>query len=218
MRARALAISVIVLGGWLLFVETVPLGAQATTGPSVARVAALAGRASVVHFGSKVPVPLAVDARLFRADTVNTEADGKARIVFEDETAVTVAELTTLRITQFPELARARSETTRLTVLAGAVRVGVKPATARSPVELWTATAVAAVRGTEFLVDVTADATGVAVLEGRVAVSNLRPDVRGSVLLGPGEGTDVRGDNPPTPSARWGPARLRALEQRTRLP
>jgi len=217
MRARALAVSAILLGTWLVFVEAVPLGAQATTGASVARVAALEGRASVVRFGSKVPAPLAVDARLFRADTVNTEADGKARIVFEDETAVTVAELTTLRITQFPELARARSETTRLTVLAGAVRVGVKP-TARSPVELWTATAVAAVRGTEFLVDVTPDATGVAVLEGTVAVSNLRPDVRGSVLLGPGEGTDVRGDKPPTPSARWGPARLRALEQRTRLP
>jgi len=192
--------------------------ARAQTGPSVARVAALEGTAAVERFGSRQPSPLAVEGALHRADTVHTSAGSRMRIAFEDETAVTLGELASLRITQIADPAQPGSQNSRLTVLAGVARFRVRAAPSRAVVETWTPTAVAAVRGTEYIVEVTAAGTAVLVIDGAVAVSNYRPDVRGTVVLRAGEGTSVAPDRPPQPPARWGAARRRAVEEATRLP
>jgi len=193
-------------------------GAWAQTGPAVARVATLQGTATVEHFGSPQQTALAVQSPLHRADTVHTRAGSKVRIAFDDETVITLGELASLRITQIAEPAPGRAATSRLTVLAGTARFVVKPASGRAAVEMWTPTAIAAVRGTEYIAEVTAGATAVLVVEGAVAVSNLRPDVRGTVVLQAGQGTTVRADRAPQPPARWGDARRRAVEEATRLP
>ena len=191
--------------------------ALAQTGPAVARVAALQGTAAVERFGSRQQSPLAVEAPIYRADTVHTAAGARVRIAFEDETAVTLGELATLRITQIADPAQGGGQSSRLTVLAGTARFRVRPAPGRALVETWTPTAVAAVRGTEYIVEVTGP-TAVLGLDGAVAVSNYRPDVRGTVVLRAGEGTSVAPDRPPQPPSRWGEARRRAVEDATRLP
>ena len=187
----------------------------AQTAAPVAQVVSLEGQAAVVHFGASEQLPLAVKSPLLRADTVYTRAASKARIAFEDETVVTLGELASLRVTQIAEPGRG---STRLTVLAGAARLVVKPAPGKAIVETWTPTAIAAVRGTEYIVEVTPDATAVLVVEGTVAVSNWRPDVRGTVILRPGQGTTVRTDRAPQPPAQWGEPRRRSIDERTRLP
>jgi len=192
--------------------------ARGQTGTAVARVAALEGTAAVEHFGARQQNPLAVQSALYRADTLHTGAGSRLRIVFEDETAVTLGELASLRLTQVPDPSSPGAESSRLTVLAGTVRFRVRPAPSRALVETWTPTAVAAVRGTEYIVEVTAAGTAVLVIDGAVAVSNYRPDVRGTVVLRAGEGTSVAPDRPPQPPSRWGEARRRAVEEATRLP
>ena len=197
--------------------SSLPLGqAAAQTGPAVARVASLEGDAVVERFGSTQQLPLALQAPLYRADTVHTRAGSKMRIAFEDETVITLSELGSLRITQIPE--PGQTATARLTVLAGTARFAVKPAPGRAPVEMWSHTAVAAVRGTEYIAEITADATALVVLSGVVAVSNYRPDIRGTVTLRAGEGTTVHLGQTPLAPSRWGEARRRAFEERTRLP
>ena len=190
--------------------------AAAQTGVAIARVAALEGAAVVERFGSTQQLPLAVQAPLYRADTVYTRAGSRIRIAFDDETVITLSELGSLRITQIPEPRQAA--TSRLTVLAGTARFAVKPAPGRAPVEMWSHTAVAAVRGTEYIAEITPDVTALVVLSGVVAVSNYRPDIRGTVTLRAGEGTTVPLGQGPAAPTRWGEARRRAFEDRTRLP
>jgi ferric-dicitrate binding protein FerR (iron transport regulator) len=72
--------------------------------------------------------------------------------------------------------------------------------------------AIAAVRGTKWAVDATADKTSVFVARGSVAVR--RPAGGGpQVVLGPGEGVDVEATGPLTVK-RWAPARVAALMAR----
>lgn len=72
--------------------------------------------------------------------------------------------------------------------------------------------AIAAVRGTKWAVDTTAQKTSVFVVNGRVAVARRSAD-RQSVTLGPGEGVDVEGATPLVVK-RWPPARVAALMAR----
>jgi ferric-dicitrate binding protein FerR (iron transport regulator) len=72
--------------------------------------------------------------------------------------------------------------------------------------------AIAAVRGTKWAVDTTAEKTSVFVVNGRVAVRRRAADRQG-VVLGPGEGVDVEGATPLVVK-RWAPARVAALMAR----
>jgi hypothetical protein len=56
------------------------------------------------------------------------------------------------------------------------------------------------------------------VLRDTAAVTNARSDVRGAVLLGEGQGTDVSADQSPSRPVIWGEDRLSALQRATSLP
>ena len=70
--------------------------------------------------------------------------------------------------------------------------------------------AIAAVRGTQWAVDVSAGKTSVLVVTGRVAVQRVRGNTA-SVSLGPGEGVDVESGTAPLVVRRWPVARANAL-------
>ena len=73
--------------------------------------------------------------------------------------------------------------------------------------------AIAAVRGTKWAVDTTAQKTSVFVVNGRVFVGRRPPADKQSVILGPGEGVDVE-QTSPLIVKRWAPARVGALMAR----
>ncbi|POF31671.1 FecR family protein [Roseibium marinum] len=73
-----------------------------------------------------------------------------------------------------------------------AVLIEVEPDS--GPFQILTPHAIAAVRGTIFVVDVTREMTSVFVVRGKVAVS--RPDGSDLVTLSDGEGVEVTEDNP----------------------
>ncbi|TGD97959.1 FecR domain-containing protein [Methylobacterium nonmethylotrophicum] len=93
-----------------------------------------------------------------------------------------------------------------VTLDAKAVLVDRPPGAGRF--QILTPHAVASVRGTIWAVDVSADQTSVFVEQGRVAVS--RPRGR-PVVLGAGDGVDVRPGTDPLTVTRWGAARVAAL-------
>lgn len=72
--------------------------------------------------------------------------------------------------------------------------------------------AIAAVRGTRWVVDVYNGKTSVLVLRGRVSVR--RPDARSGVSLGRGQGVDVAAGSGPLRLTRWPAKRVNALMAR----
>lgn len=75
--------------------------------------------------------------------------------------------------------------------------------------QVLTPQAVAAVRGTQWAVDVAGGRTSVFVVTGRVAVR--RPNARSGVNLGPSEGVDVEAGTGALTVRRWPAARANAL-------
>jgi ferric-dicitrate binding protein FerR (iron transport regulator) len=76
--------------------------------------------------------------------------------------------------------------------------------------EVLTPQAIAAVRGTQWAVDVAGGKTAVFVVTGRVSVRRVGSGT-GSVALGPGEGVDVEPGTAPLVVRRWPAARASAL-------
>lgn len=89
----------------------------------------------------------------------------------------------------------------------GAALLEVEPGAARPQIR--TPHAIAAVRGTVYVVDVTPEMTSVFVVEGEVAVTQVGAD-GDPVLLGAGDGVDVAADGL-SDVQRWPAARSAAL-------
>jgi hypothetical protein len=107
-----------------------------------------------------------------------------------------------LRLTQTPGQKRPATAT----ISSKAVLVEVKPGS--GAFQILTPQAIAAVRGTVYIVDVANGTTSVFVMRGKVSVSI--PDGSQSVVLKPGEGTDVSAGQPLTPKV-WGKKRASRL-------
>lgn len=90
----------------------------------------------------------------------------------------------------------------------GAALIEVEPGTARPQIR--TPHAIAAVRGTVYVVDVSADKTSVFVIEGEVAVSHNADSDAAPVFLNAGDGVDVAPDQA-LDVVRWPAARAEAL-------
>jgi ferric-dicitrate binding protein FerR (iron transport regulator) len=91
----------------------------------------------------------------------------------------------------------------------GALMVEFHPSRNHPSFQIRTPFAIAAVRGTRWVVDVGSGKTSTFVIAGRVAVS--RPSGEQTVLLHRGEGADVSPDSGPIVVKRWAAARVRAL-------
>jgi ferric-dicitrate binding protein FerR (iron transport regulator) len=76
--------------------------------------------------------------------------------------------------------------------------------------QIMTPQAIAAVRGTQWAVDVSGSRTSVFVVNGRVSVRRVQGNTR-SVSLSPGEGVDVESGTSPLIVRRWPEARAAAL-------
>lgn len=158
--------------------------------------------------GSGAPQPLMVNAPVRLGDTIVT-GRGKAKVALSDGSIVSIGENTRVQVSHFtsPDA----NPVVRLNLFTGVLRPLVSRTTSTGSFEVETQTAIAAVRGTEWLMEATADNTAVALLRGRVAVSK-RDDRRASVVLrSPGQGTDVPRGAPPKLPAPWGRQRLADL-------
>jgi hypothetical protein len=92
---------------------------------------------------------------------------------------------------------------------AGAVMVEFHPSKGHSTFQIRTPNAIAAVRGTKWVVDVSPDKTSTFVISGYVAVS--RPRGAETVVLRAAEGADVSPDSGPIVVKRWAAPRVKAL-------
>jgi hypothetical protein len=184
----------------------------------VGQVVSLSGKAMVSHGKGAMPETLALKAPVYEKDLISTEPAAKVKIRFDDGTHVTVAELSSLEIREFVLTPQPKMPGAVFILASGAFRAIVHNVSQRDKFVVQTPTAIAAVRGTDWMGEIKADSTGIVVLQGEVGVSNVNPAIPGEVTLTDLLGTDVKANQAPTPPKEWSEARRNALLKATDLP
>lgn len=148
-----------------------------------------------------------VGSPVHAADLLRTGKPGHMRVVFEDDTVLTLGDTSEVAVSEHvfsPEEGKAKS---LIDLLGGTVNAVVseyysKPTAAY---EVKTKTATAGVRGTEFVVSYEPGSkmTEVFVVDGRVEVTSLVEDVQNTVFLNASEVTYVRAGELPSAPTRY---------------
>lgn len=153
-----------------------------------------------------VTTEAAKGGEVFWNDLIKTGKTGRARVRLLDQSLLSVGSQTELRVVSHDP----KSQQTQLEMTYGRVRSQVTRMTQGGKMEVRTPTAVAGVIGTDFGTISSVGGTEFICLEGSVEVSNIDPNVPGSVQCTAGMTTTVTPDNPPTPPQ---PATLQQMLQ-----
>jgi hypothetical protein len=183
-RAFLLGLPLVAMAGPLLYglVRSRPASAQDGLAGQVTR---LAGSAVLVRDGSETA--LAISQQIMVSDSIRTGPDSRAEVTFTDGSILTVGPESDIAVSFFaPE---ASESSAILDLVSGIARLTVNKATAWGRFEVRTTTAVASVRGTDYLVEALPGKSSVFVSEGRVAVSSRAG--AGTVVLREGQGVDM---------------------------
>jgi hypothetical protein len=186
--------------------------------PSIGLVTALQGQATVQHAGNTQAMSLGVESPVYREDVIQTLAASKIKLLLLDGTELTLGEGSTMTLSKFVYTPQQQTHQGIIKVASGIFRAVTRKVFPQTTFEVHTATAVAAVRGTQWLGEVTPEATAITVVEGEVTVVHAETRIGGAVVLTPGQGTDVQGQQPPTVPKTWAAERVSRLLQATALP
>jgi hypothetical protein len=191
-------------------VEVVAAVALAGAGRRVLAAGAIVGRVLAVRGevfvdSGAAPQRLVDESPVHGGDTIVTRA-GKAKIALADGSVVSIGENTRWRVGELE--GKGASTRLRTNLLIGVLRPIIDKARPPGGFEVETETAIAAVRGTDWVIEATPERTSVAVLRGAVAVTGRAQPGQTVVLRSPGQGTDVNRGAAPTPPVPWGIKRL----------
>ena len=209
--ARYLRIGVVALG--LAFVLAIALGATGVLTPQAQRTAAGASSTLTILSGAVSLRPsgreftAAADGAILSAgDTVRTGTDGRAVVTYFEGTTVEMEPASELTI----DVASAEPDGSTVLLMTQSIgktwHVVTHLLSGNSKYEVRTPASTASVRGTQFEVAVTTDATTVTTSEGRVATSD--PANTTEVLVTPGLTTTTKiGEKPTAPQPAPEPVR-----------
>ena len=208
---RALWVPVL-LAAVLVLLLPDPAAAQ---NQQVGSVSVLEGRASVIRAGTSRTEALQVGSSLYQNDTIKTEAGGKLRVLFMDQSVISVASNTSLTITEYVFNPQEQVRSGGVKLLWGKVKCFVNDFLGykSKKFNVQTDTAVIGVRGTVFLVwKVNDEITRAAAFQNEVTVANVaRPDEY--VILGPGMMSQVVGRARPTYPSKVDPKIYQLLHE-----
>jgi hypothetical protein len=155
-----------------------PIPAHAQTGAPVGIVTTLQGQATVVHVASATQLPLKFKDSIFERDRINTSEHSIVKVLMGGRAVVTVRELSVLTITE---------EVGKTTVNLDSGKIAVSVAKHRmkpgETLEVHTPNAVAAVRGTVFVVEVSRQ--GAQAGGGNLGAATQVTSVTGTVAVSP---------------------------------
>lgn len=184
---------------YLAAISASPAWAQSSMA-KVGEVTILEGAASVVRAGAADSKALGLGDAIYQNDTVTTGAGGKLRITFLDRSIVSIASNTSLQVTEYLYDPQQQTRSSGLTLLWGKVKCLVNDLAGYKAKKftVTTSTAVAGVRGTDFLVWAVNDQeTQVAGFDKTIDVSNAQ-GVGTGVIVTPKTLTKVGKNQAPT--------------------
>jgi hypothetical protein len=191
----------------LLFLISASLPLWGAEGQRIGSITAIEGEVWLGHEGEKALYPAILGDSIYLKDHIQTEADSRVQILFEDESLLNLAENTTIQITEHIYSPDKSWRSSLFRVVMGRVRaiVGRYFAGAGSKYRISTPTAIIGVRGTHFIVDATLtdETTVVCVDTDRdLVVRNIEDKVPGEVTLTGGLMTKILEGQGPTPPAQ----------------
>lgn len=162
-----------------------------------------------------------VNSKIQVGDTVVTENDSRAKIVMSDRNIINVSPNTKLKIEKYTNTESDKN--VNLNLIEGKVRNDVeqKYDNKNSKFEVRTATAVAGVRGTQFITsyDKTTKTTEVVTLRGKVTFQSTTIGGKESsvqpVIVDKGERSQVNEDSQPAPPVKIPEKEIRQIERET---
>ena len=147
---------------------------------------------------------------LYQEDAVATGGRSRAKLFFRDDSVLNLGELSRLEVQEYLQSA----DTDRSRAVYSLVEGSLRAVVGRSDLQIHSPTAVAAARGTRFLMAVRGDGVGletlIIVLEGEVTARSIIREILEIVTLRQGEMTRVPAGRPPEPAT---PTPPRLLEQ-----
>jgi hypothetical protein len=196
----------------------------ALSADSIGSVTAVRNEVRVVHSGNTAALGVNNRDPVQFLDDYETMAGARLKLLFDDDSLLTLGEKTKLQINENIYDPAQNKRSAVMSILSGRIRVLVGKifTGAGSKFEIHTPTAVAASRGTYYIVwlfdQSGKPATGVLTLDGAVDVSNIDPAVEGTVSLGPNQFTTVSEGSPPAEPAPVNQPLLNDLVSETELP
>jgi len=185
--------------------------------------AVLATQRRVVLERQDEEIPAAPTMALLEKDGVATDTHARAKLSFRDDSILNLGELSRVSVEEY----LFNAETDRSKAIYRLVEGTLKVVVGRSDLEIHTPTAVAAARGTAFIVTVRecteeeaalqetksdrCTVTAVVVLEGEVETRNVVDQVGGTVAVSKGQTTRVFSSTAPEPAATVTVERLSSL-------
>lgn len=163
-----------------------------------------------------------IGGKVFPKDTIITGKDSRAKIVMVDNNVLNISPDSRIEIENYEYAPDQGKKEVLLNVLYGKVRSKVeqKYDGETSKFQVKTRTAVAGVRGTDFIASYVpaTNASSVVTFEGTVAFGQLGPGgrIENPVAVGRGQFTEVRGSAPPEPPKPMPPAQLANLDQESK--
>ncbi len=130
------------------------VGAQGLKQQAIGLYMAVIGKTTVVHVGQPAATPVKLREIVYFKDVIETQANSRAKALFEDDSILTVGENSRVEISEYTYDPANNQRSTVLRLLQGKARVlvGKLFAGLGSKFEVHTPTAVAAARGTYFVV------------------------------------------------------------------
>lgn len=187
--------------------------ARAQETPVLGDVGRVVGEVTVLRGTDRLPA--APGTVLHEGDGIATGPEARVEILCADGSSITVGPDSTVSVAAYAP-AEGGAARALLDLVQGILRVTLSGRTPWQSYEVRSATAVASVRSTDWIVDATRAKTGVFVVDGEVAVTSRAG--AGEVLLAPGQGTDVPVGGLPSAPKAWGQARIDGVLARTSLP
>jgi FecR protein len=168
----------------------------------VGLVSATSGKAEIKVGASGNWKSLSLKGAIYTGATVRTGAKGKLKILFEDDSVLTLGSNSMMEINQFVYNPTAKKRKSSFKLLTGRLRAVVSRFFANrdgDDFHVRTPTAVAGVRGTSFLVNISdTKKTQVFVISGEVSVVNILAEIENEVILSNGLMTDILDGEPPS--------------------
>ncbi|MEW6440960.1 MAG: FecR family protein [bacterium] len=153
--------------------------------------------------------PAAAQSPLYLQDAVLTDAKSRTKLFFRDDSILNLGELSQVMVEEYLYNAEKDRSSSIYRLVEGSLKVVV----GRTDLEIHTATAVAAARGTKFIVWIEgkpeAKWTGLLVLEGEVLVRSIQADLKQAQRVQAGEMIRVPAGAEPAPPSPIDPSVLK---------
>ena len=196
------------------------LPVQAIYAAPVGHFTIVKGSVEILRKQTNAPIAAQVDMEVLMRDGIRTNHRSRTQLKLIDDSVLNMGPDYMMEINEYIFDAKKQVRKGVINVLRGKIRATVAKIGGGkdSQFEIHTPTAIAAARGTEFIVYVNSShESEIIVTEGTVAVKNKDSSIKGEVLVGAGQQTRVMPGRSPTAPVDLPPAQIQRIINDTTL-